>query len=157
MQMSRTAKVVSVDSLSIINAPYSVDKGSNIRRGPSTNFEKLGSLAAGTSFNALGETGEWVAIGRKGVVVGYVHSALVSPIEQEVAAEIDVLDLDADVLADSEAEFAVFDLDDPSLVQEEVAASTQCRTVDYQINSKAGTEQSQVEMCQGTDGVWELG
>jgi hypothetical protein len=47
----------------------------NLRAAP--NGAKLGSVSSGTTFQALGRTGDgkWILVGQDGVGVGYVSSA----------------------------------------------------------------------------------
>jgi len=153
--LKRTSRLVNVDSLALINAPYEVTKGVNIRRGPSTSYERTGSLAAGTSFTALGRTdNDWIAVGRKGVAVGYIYAPLTRPVtlnEESTGTDLDTL-----VVSSSEPEQSGFDLDSMDIVTDEITASTQCRTVEYNIQSGAGNESEQVEICQAADGAWEL-
>jgi hypothetical protein len=46
----------------------------NIRSAPSTKARKVGSLYAGQRFQALGRTGQWIAVGYNGRTTGYVHA-----------------------------------------------------------------------------------
>ena len=46
----------------------------NIRSAPSTRARKVGSLYAGQRFQALGRTGQWIAVGYNGRTTGYVHA-----------------------------------------------------------------------------------
>jgi len=46
----------------------------NIRSAPSTKARKVGSLYAGQRFQAMGRTGQWVAVGYNGRTTGYVHA-----------------------------------------------------------------------------------
>jgi len=153
--LRRTAKVINVDKLALINAPYEVTKGVNIRRGPSTSYERIGSLAAGTSFTALGRTdNDWIAVGRKGVAVGYIYAPLTRPVtltEQDTATDLDTL-----VVSNSNPDQSGFDLDSMEIVTDQITASTQCRTVEYNIQASTGNESEQVELCQAADGAWEL-
>lgn len=50
----------------------------NIRSAPSTRAARVGSLAAGQKFQALGRTGDWVAVGYNGRTTGYVHADYVT-------------------------------------------------------------------------------
>ncbi|TCK04130.1 SH3 domain-containing protein [Marinobacterium mangrovicola] len=153
--LKRTAKVVNVDQLTLVNATYEAIKGVNIRRGPATSYDRIGSLAAGTSFTALGRTdNDWIAVGRKGVAVGYIYSPLTRP----VTAVIDdsATDLDAMVVSSENAEQSGFDLDSMEIVTDQITASTECRTVQYDVRASETNESKQVELCQAADGAWEL-
>ena len=46
----------------------------NIRSAPSTKARKVGSFAAGQRFQAMGRTGQWIAVGYNGRTTGYVHA-----------------------------------------------------------------------------------
>lgn len=49
----------------------------NIRSGPSTRANRVGSLAAGQRFQSMGRTGDWVAVGYNGRTTGYVSASYV--------------------------------------------------------------------------------
>jgi hypothetical protein len=51
----------------------------NIRSAPSTRAARVGSLAAGERFQAMGRNGNWVAVGYNGRVAGYVNASYVTP------------------------------------------------------------------------------
>ncbi|CAN5170949.1 SH3 domain-containing protein [soil metagenome] len=52
----------------------------NIRSGPSTRASKVGSLGAGQRFEAMGRTGNWIAVGNGGQTTGYVSASYVSAV-----------------------------------------------------------------------------
>lgn len=155
--MKRTAKVEQVKNLTLLNQAYQANAGVNIRSAPSTSGERIGSLAKGTSFTALGRTdNDWIAVGRKGVAVGYIHAPLVSPV-QATAAKVDTAtDLDSMVISPADTNLAAFNLDDMDLVTESVVATSQCRTLQYEVTSAGSTETAQTKACQAADGAWEL-
>lgn len=64
-------------SMEKLNAQYLTLKGANVRSAPTTSSDKMGFLPAMTEFNAMGKTGDWILVGRKGVAVGYIYSPLV--------------------------------------------------------------------------------
>jgi surface antigen len=153
--LRRTAKVINVDELAVINAPYEVTKGVNIRRGPSTSYDRIGSLAAGTSFTALGRTdNNWIAVGRQGVAVGYIYAPLTRPVMD--VQDSTATDLDTMIVSNNNPDQSGFDLDSMEIVTDQITASTQCRTVAYDIQASEGRESEQVELCQAADGAWEL-
>jgi uncharacterized protein YraI len=51
----------------------------NIRSAPSTRAARVGSLAAGERFQAMGRSGNWIAVGYNGRVAGYVSAGYVTP------------------------------------------------------------------------------
>jgi len=51
----------------------------NIRSAPSTRAARVGSLAAGQRFQAMGRSGDWIAVGYNGRVTGYVNAGYVTP------------------------------------------------------------------------------
>lgn len=77
VEVKRIATVQPVATMQKINAPYLTLKGANVRSGPSTTSEKMGFLQAMTEFTAIGKSGDWIMVGRKGVAVGYIHKDLV--------------------------------------------------------------------------------
>ena len=152
--IQRTTKVQSVPNLTLLNAPYETTAGVNIRSAPSTTADRVGSLAAGTSFTALGRTdNDWIAVGRRGVNVGYIYAPLVRP---AVAQKQTGTDLDTMVVNRNNADQSGFDLDNLTVTTDQVQASTQCRTLQYDIQAAGSSETTQVKACQSADGAWEL-
>ena len=157
VSVKRTAQVQTVSNMTLLNQTYYSQKSANVRSAPSTSGARVGSLLLGSSFTALGRTdNNWIAVGRKGVTVGYVHAPLVSakaPVQKAQASQaMDATDFDA--MPDAVAKQQGFDLD--SVQMETVSAQTACKTLDYKVTAKGATEQQQVKACQAADGAWEL-
>ncbi len=83
--------------LEILGKSYvTTASSSNVRAAPSKTAEKVGGMAQGTEFNAIGKTGEWILVGRKGVNVGYIHSSLVAEkgaAKAKVTSDFEVVDI----------------------------------------------------------------
>ncbi|NLD01119.1 MAG: SH3 domain-containing protein [Gammaproteobacteria bacterium] len=161
VSVKRTAQVETVDNMTLLNQTYYSQKSANVRSAPSTSGARVGSLLPGSSFTALGRTdNNWIAVGRKGVTVGYVYAPLVSskaPAKQQAAQAANPTVLaatDLDSMPDTVAKQQGFDLD--SVQVETVSAQTACKTLDYKVTTKGATEQQQVKACQADDGAWEL-
>jgi uncharacterized protein YgiM (DUF1202 family) len=62
-----------------IKGKYVARSTLNLRASASTRGERIGSVQAGETFQALGRTGDgkWILVGQDGVGVGYVSSAYV--------------------------------------------------------------------------------
>lgn len=153
----RSPKIATVADMSVLNQPYRALKSANLRAAPSTGAEKVGGFAVGQTFTALGRTAnDWIAVGRKGVTVGYVHGPLVGPVA--AAAGDSATDLDAISVADAKGQGFDLDAIEPAApVSEKVAVRTTCRTVSYDVKTASGQERKTVDACQSADGAWELG
>lgn len=169
--VKRTAQVQAVPNMKLLNSPYRAVKSANVRNAPDQSAEKVGGLAAGSTFTAIGRTdNNWIMVGRRGVSVGYVYAPLVelaperkAPTATVAAANktaspaaqvAEATDLDAlDVVAAKEQGF---DLDSMNVVEETVAAQTTCRTVNYNVTTKGSSEQQAIQACQAADGAWEI-
>lgn len=169
--VKRTAQVQAVPNMKLLNSPYRAIKSANVRNAPDQGAEKVGGLAAGSTFTAIGRTdNDWIMVGRRGVSVGYVYAPLVelatarkapapavatsSKAAAPVAQVAEATDLDAlDTVA---AKGQGFDLDSMNVVEEKVAAQTTCRTVNYNVTTKGSSEQQAIQACQAADGAWEL-
>lgn len=153
----RAPKIATVQNMAVINQPYRAIKSVNLRAGPGTDAEEVGGFLEGQTFTALGRTdNDWIAVGRKGVTVGYVYAPLVGPVPA-MAAKAGPTDLDA--ISTASASEQGFDLDaiEPSAaVSEQVAVKTTCRTVDYRVKTADGEESKTVDACQSADGAWQL-
>lgn len=75
----RYAQTVQAAPLVETKGKYVARSTLNLRAAASTRGERLGSLDSGTTFQALGRTGDgkWILVGQDGVGVGYVSSAYV--------------------------------------------------------------------------------
>lgn len=75
--IKRSATVEPVANMQKLDAPYLTLKGANVRSAPRTSSERLALLPAMTEFQAMGKAGDWILVGRRGTVVGYVYAPLV--------------------------------------------------------------------------------
>ncbi len=158
IEVKRAPKVQAVPSMKLINEPYVAKSTLNVRAAPNKSADKVGSLGSNTEFTAVGSTGDWILVGRKGVTVGYVAKDYVEPKSQAVtkrATPTVNLD-DMDVAASKETQ--AFDLDSiQALPTETVAAESACRPVTVSLKSASGkAEQEQNTFCKQANGTWEL-
>lgn len=155
--VKRAPKIAQVQNLHVINEPWYAIRSANLRAAPSTSSEKVGGFAVDQTFTALGRTdNNWIAVGRKGTTVGYVHAPLVKPVATAKADQA----TDLDTITVVEAKTLGFDLDaidPPQPVVEQVAVQTTCRTLQYDVSTAAGSESKTVDACQATDGAWQIG
>lgn len=173
--VKRTAQVQAVPNMKLLNTSFRTIKSANVRNAPNQSAEKVGGLAAGSTFTAIGRTdNDWIMVGRRGVSVGYVYAPLVelaterkattAPVAAKASgvtapapaaqAQVAATDLDAlDVVAAKEQGF---DLDSMNVVEEKVAAQTTCRTVNYSVTSQGSSDQQAIHACQAADGAWEI-
>ncbi|EJM65036.1 SH3 domain-containing protein [Pseudomonas sp. GM55] len=158
VEVKRAPKIVAVPSMKLINEQYLTKSSSNVRAAPEKSADKVGGLKPGTEFTAVGSTGDWILVGRKGVTVGYVHKDLVEPKAVAVAKSVKpAANLDEmNVAADKETK--AFDLDSiPTLPTQQVAAETSCRPVTVSLKAADGnTEQEKNTFCKQANGTWEL-
>lgn len=158
VEVKRAPKIEAVPSMKLINEQYLTKSSSNVRAAPNKNADKVGGLQAGTEFTAVGSTGDWILVGRKGVTVGYINRSLVTPKSEAVAKNVKpAANLDEmNVAADKETK--AFDLDAiPTLPSQQVAAETSCRPVTVSLKAADGnTEQEQNTFCKQANGTWEL-
>lgn len=75
----RYAQTVRAAPLVETKGKYVTRSTVNLRADASTYGQRLGSVQSGTTFQALGRTGDgkWILVGQDGVGVGYVSSAYV--------------------------------------------------------------------------------
>ena len=75
----RYAQTVQAAPLVKMDKKYVTRSTVNLRADASTYGQRLGSVQSGTTFQALGRTGDgkWILVGQDGVGVGYVSSAYV--------------------------------------------------------------------------------
>lgn len=158
VEVKRAPKIEPVPSMKLINEQYLTNTNSNVRAAPNQKADKVGGLKAGTEFTAVGSTGDWILVGRKGVTVGYISKSLVTPKTSAVAKNVKpAANLDEmNVSADKETQ--AFDLDSiPSLPTQQIAAETSCRPVTVSLKAADGnTEQEKNNFCKQPNGTWEL-
>lgn len=158
VEVKRAPKIAAVPSMKLINEPYLTKSSSNVRAAPNKSADKVGGLQPGTEFTAVGSTGDWILVGRKGVTVGYIHKDLVTPKAEAVAKNVKPAhNLDEmNVAADKETK--AFDLDSiPTLPTQQVAAETSCRPVTVSLKAADGnSEQQNNTFCKQANGTWEL-
>lgn len=75
----RYAQTVRAAPLVKMDRKYVTRSTVNLRADASTYGQRLGAVRSGTTFQALGRTGDgkWILVGQNGVGVGYVSSAYV--------------------------------------------------------------------------------
>ena len=158
VEVKRAPKIAAVPSMKLINEQYVTKSSANVRAAPNLSAEKVGGLKPGTEFTAVGSTGDWILVGRKGVTVGYISKSLVSPrAEMPVKVAKAPINLDEMDVASSK-ETQAFDLDSiPTLPTQQVVAQTSCRPVTVSLKAADGkTEQEQNTFCKQANGTWEL-
>lgn len=158
VEVKRAPKIQGVPSMKLINEAYVTKSSLNVRAAPNLKADKVGGLPTNTEFTAVGSTGDWILVGRKGVTVGYVHKDYVEPKTQAVAkTAAPAVNLD-EMNVSASKETQAFDLDSiPSLPTEQVVAETACRPVTVSLKSASGqAEQQQNTFCKQANGTWEL-
>lgn len=158
VEVKRAPTIQAVPSMKLINEPYLTTTDSlNVRSAPNQNGEKVGSLPKNTEFTAVGSTGDWILVGRKGVTVGYVSKKYVEPKATAIAKRAAPVNLD-DMDVASSPETKAFDLDSiQSLPSQTVTAEAACRPVTVSLKSASGqAEQEQNTFCKQANGTWEL-
>lgn len=163
IDLLRDQRVVPPPPLEIIGKPYAaVGSSVNLRAGPSTSTDVVGSLDKGEVVHAFGKVrgAPWVMIGRNSVALGYVHASLVAEHDASLAErqpaltgtfELDDVDIEE---VNREAR-ATFEIDDLVAVGDTVEVAADCRTVTIEIAVDAETETEQVDACRGPNGAWE--
>lgn len=164
--VKRAPQIQPVANMTLINKPYRAIKSANVRSAPNVNAQKVGNLPVETTFTAIGRTeNDWIMVGRRGVTVGYVYAPLVAQIQTapsqgrasqavaDTATDLDNLDLAG--ASSKGIDLDAIDLDAVPLEQQ-VAAQTTCRTLNYDVSAKGSHETQTVKACQAVDGAWEL-
>lgn len=152
--VKRTTAVQAVPNMKLINETYIAKKSANVRNAPNNTASKVGGLAPGSSFTAIGRTdNDWIMVGRKGVTVGYVYAPLVGP-KPAAVTQVAAAATDLDAMDDLLAKEQGFDLD--SIQVSQVSAQQSCKTLEYKVTAKGKSDSERVEACQSADGAWEL-
>ncbi|MBY6188465.1 SH3 domain-containing protein [Marinobacter hydrocarbonoclasticus] len=167
--MVKLEKVAVPPTLEIINKPYRVTANTNIRQGPGTDYDIMGTLKSGASFNVVGQVQNrsWLLVEKNGVSVGYIYGPLAEPLTEASNSPVQAhaeatkqlrppLDLDQIQLEQKE----VTELDDITLnepqnvVADDVTVQTTCRTLQY--SDENSQQKEQFQACKASDGAWEI-
>ena len=163
IDLLRDRRVDSPPPLDIIGKPYaSLGSSVNLRAGPSTSTQVVGSLDKGEVVHAFGKVqgAPWVMIGRNDIAMGFVHASLVAEHDPSVAEQTPVLtgtfELDdVDMEEVNREARATFEIDDLVTVGDTMEVNTECRTVKIDIVVDAAAETDNVDACRGPNGGWE--
>lgn len=158
VDVKRLPRIQAVPSMTLINEPYVTRSGLNVRSAPNMNADKVGSLPGNTQFTAVGSTGDWILVGRKGVTVGYVHKDYVlTRTEADARKTLTTARLD-DMNVSASRETEAFDLGSiSSLPSGKAAAETACRPVTVSLKTASGgAEKQENTFCRQANGTWEL-
>lgn len=157
-KIERSAKIAKYDNLLVLNQTWRSKGTANLRAAPDTNANKVGLLQKDQTFTALGRTdNQWLAVGRKGVTIGYVFEPLTEPV---IDSSVTDQATDLDNITVAQAQSGGFDLDafEPKeKIVDTVEVKTTCRTLKYDVDSEQNNKSKTVEVCQKADGAWELG
>ena len=168
--VKRLASIEPVSNMSMINQPYVTLKSANVRAAPRLNGEKVTGLQPGVQFNAIGQAGDWVLVGRKGVQIGYIHKQLVMPVaeyaalpstpKKQVSAPAKaVAKADAPITSNPLALAKIEDVEANPLAQKVVetpaVSSSTCRELKADLKDANGqTQTANTTSCKPVFGSW---
>ncbi|WP_460384287.1 SH3 domain-containing protein [Pseudomonas amygdali] len=158
IDVKRTPNIQGVPSMKLINQPYVTRSTLNVRSAPNMNADKVGSLPGNTQFTAVGSTGDWILVGRKGVTVGYVHKDYVmTQSDADTRKRLAAVRFD-DMNVSASKETEAFDLGSiSSLPSGKTAAETTCRPLSVSLEANGGTTEKQENtFCRQANDTWEL-
>lgn len=158
IDVKRTPNIQGVPSMKLINQPYVTRSTLNVRSAPNMNADKVGSLPGNTQFTAVGSTGDWILVGRKGVTVGYVHKDYVmTQSDADTRKRLASVRFD-DMNVSASKETEAFDLGSiSSLPSGKTAVETTCRPLSVSLEANGGTTEKQDNtFCRQTNDTWEL-
>ncbi|PHN43896.1 SH3 domain-containing protein [Pseudomonas amygdali] len=158
IDVKRTPNIQGVPSMKLINQPYITRSTLNVRSAPNMNADKVGSLPGNTQFTAVGSTGDWILVGRKGVTVGYVHKDYVmTQSDADTRKRLAAVRFD-DMNVSASKETEAFDLGSiSSLPSGKTAAETTCRPLSVSLEVNGGTTEKQENtFCRQANDTWEL-
>ncbi len=133
-------KVKQVPPLDIIGSTYQAKTTSNLRGGPGTDYEKVGSLPTDKKVNVVGKVKgkEWYLISYDGVGSGFVYADLLKPTPTAMPD-------------DSKTQIRKQDISN-----KKIADQRKCRTIEQSVSLADGsTKKETVKACQGPNG-WEV-
>ncbi|WP_324769434.1 SH3 domain-containing protein [Pokkaliibacter plantistimulans] len=142
--------------LTLLNVPFWANSGdgANIRSAPTTDARVITILRLGATFDALGETPEhWLAVGRDGVLVGYISADLAGLVSYPLStAETDLDALTGTLEKDDTREFH---FKDEQVQQTTVKMSMGCQTLEFGISTPLAKKIKHMRVCQTASGAWQ--
>ena len=134
-------RIESVPPIELIGEIYTTRKSVNVRTGPGTHYKKMPpSLVPGEQFDVIGkviDSPNWLMIAKDGAGSGYVYASLVTPMDKISVAK--------------NTQF------DPQVASVQTETVSSCKTVNHKITySDGSTENETVQMCQRSDGSWDI-
>ncbi|MFP8966246.1 SH3 domain-containing protein [Pokkaliibacter sp. CJK22405] len=149
--------VTAPESLELLNVPYWIKSksGVRIRTAPNTDSAIQDTFVLGTTFDAIGKTSnDWVAIGRKGVLVGYIYSPLVALTPYKETENGTDLNNFAGTLESKSG--SVFDFTEENTTTLPLTVTRSCAMLNYTVTSNKGNADLSDDVCQQEDGSWAL-
>ncbi|WP_319466212.1 glycine zipper 2TM domain-containing protein [uncultured Pseudodesulfovibrio sp.] len=176
----RRKEVEKPGKLTLIGEAYEILTDSNVRLGPSMDYDVAKVLKKGSVVLAVGQVKgkNWILVNQNRQAIGYIHASLIGKEgtleKQKVAAKEPAVmtpahDLDAlsEDLQTAKAVRPAVDLDEmvasypddettEDLIAERVEVEAPARTVTMKVSTPKGEEEKTVVASKGTDGAWEI-
>jgi surface antigen len=170
----QTASAITVPAdVKLLSKTYQATKATTIyTQSNATTGNIVGTLAKNKTAKVMGMTndGQWLLVARKGTLVGFIKSedakiyvqpkpvAVVAKAEPKSEPQHEVADLDNMSAKEvkGQAKTVAFDLDSVQPVTKQATATTECKTLIYDINTKGQTSKETAKACK-VGGAWELG
>lgn len=133
-------KISQVPPLDIMGQTYRATKKANLRGGPGTDYETVGTLAPKEVVNVVGKVrdSDWYLISQNGVGSGFISTALLeaAPNESPVASGQPIAESD--------------------VAEEQVASNRICRKIQQTVSLPDGSSHTEtIDACQSPTG-WEV-
>lgn len=132
-------KITQVPPLDIMGQSFSSTKKSNLRGGPGTDYEIVGSLAESEVVNVVGKVknADWYLISHDGVGSGFISASLLKPAPTQTPSSSGIKIAENDV------------------TEEQIITNRVCRKVEQSVSLPDSTTQKEtIDACQGPTG-WE--
>lgn len=129
--------------LDYVNARYIATKTSNVRAGPGTEHEVVGTLREGEQVTVVGavQTADWLMVSTRGVGSGFVYASLLRPVSG--AADDNPLRAELEPAPAPASRSYANDQPDCTLINQEIVLPD-------------GTRESRdIRACRRPDGTWE--
>jgi len=180
----RHKEVIKPGKLTLIGEPYEILTDSNVRFGPSTDYDVARVLTKGSVILAVGQVQDknWILVNQDRHAIGYIHASLVGKegtlaakeaATEEATQSAQVMrpahDLDAlsDDMTTAQTLRPAVDLDEmvasypddsstDDLIAEKVEVEAPARTIKMKVSTPKGEEETTVVASKGTDGAWEI-
>lgn len=148
VQVNHASNVQSVPSMQLLNETFSTTQATSVHSGPSRDSNVVGRIPAGSTFTAVGKTGnQWLMVASNGITVGYIPASSARASKSSGLTSLDQMSAE-------QARANGFDTHSISnATSSQTTASVSCRDLQYNMHTE-GKGSNSVQACRNAPQHW---